>query len=557
MSKESDLKRLLQKTNLDGLLRKVPSTEMLTVYWSDTSPTHRHGIYCALIPNSDVKTCLDSVSWSLHHGDGLPGANLHFEDGKEVATYHRYGFNRGIEPLVIDREFHGVRPDYKEISEEFRLFHRLFHDRKEDKYIKISDSGMEEVIAIIEPKRVQIRAKEMRQFLAIKEMHLAIQFDYVEYSLLSLQKLGMKSDATYSKTDTSCWCLSYTDGSVFGDNNAFSRLCGKHLIAPVPKEKSGFWGFTEKAEEKCLDFIIGVDDNGEEILHTCDHKSLSNNFGANPEAPHYLTPVHFKKAVLDKYHGLSSKFSVDDSCLWCGYLWSMQMDNHHADKVCVWLGDLGRDLPYEEQLHWRSYNIAPIGTVSDVYFKRQIMAEFANSDQPEHIFRHNYKKLHEACIRRLNWQLLLPLGNADKHYLAAIRIPTTEEQSDFDELILALTKILVDSLNEKKLKSFIPKEERGEIKGSVSRLEHALQTCRIDDYEEHIQYLRNLQNLRSAGTAHRKGSNYKKIAEEMGIYDTSLNEVFTGILTKANDLLQFLEEATKHLQNNLTETKDN
>lgn len=548
MSKDADIERLSQAKNLKGLLSKVPATEMLTVYWSETTPTHRHGIYCALIPSSDIKTCLDDVSWSLHHGDGLPGANLHYVDGKQVATYYRYGFNRGVEPLVIDREFHGVRPDYKEISEEFRLFHRLFHDPKENKYIKISDSGTEEVVAIVESNRVQIRVKEIRQFLAIKEMHLAIQFDYVEYSKLTLEDLGQEHDATYTKQDTACWCLSYSDGGGMLDVNAFSRLCGKHLITPVPKEKSGFWGFAEEAEEKCVDFIIGVDDNGDEILHTCDHKSLANNFGANPGAPHYLTAVHFKKAVLDKYHGLSSKFSVDDSCLWCGHLWCMQMDNHHADKVCAWLGDLGRDLPYEEQLHWRSYNIAPAGTVSDVYFKRQIMAEFADSDQPEHIFKNNYRKLHEACIQHLDWQLLLPLEKADRHYLAAIRIPTTEEQSDFDELILALTKILVDSLNEKKLNTLIPQLDRGNIKGSISRLEHALKACQVNEYEKHIQYLRNLQNLRSAGTAHRKGSNYKNIAEELGINDTSLNEVFTGILTKANALLLFLSNAAQCLE---------
>jgi hypothetical protein len=28
--------------------------------------------------------------------------------------------------LVIERQFHGIRPNYNELSEEFRLFHNLY-----------------------------------------------------------------------------------------------------------------------------------------------------------------------------------------------------------------------------------------------------------------------------------------------------------------------------------------------------------------------------------------------------------------------------------------------
>ena len=34
------------------------------------------------------------------------------------------------------------------------------------------------------------------------------------------------------------------------------------------------------------------------------------------------------------------------------------------------------------------------------------------------------------------------------------------------------------------------------------------------EYNSHIEFLRNLQNLRSSGTGHRKGSNYDKISKE-------------------------------------------
>ena len=542
MNIKTEIKRLAQIEALERLCSNIPMTEMVTVYWSDSASTHNHGIYCALIPSTQIERCLSNLSWDFLHGNGYPGACQHHDNGEWITTYYRFGDNSGIEPLIIDRDFHGMRPDYKEISEEFRLFHRLYHDPKQDRYIKIDDDGNEQVVAIVEPKRIQIRLKEIRQFLAIKEMHISIQFDYREHSQHSLEELGLASGGDDHRKELCYWGLHYGSGDGICSFNSFSRLLGKRLIAPLPKEKSGMWGFTKEEDRKCVDFIIGIDGDGEEVTHTSNPDQLANFFGANPEAPNYLTAVHFRKAVLDKYYQQASKYSVEDSYLHCGSLWGMQMDNHHSDKVCAWLGDLGRDLPYEEQLHWRSHNIAPVGSVSDTYFKRQILAEFTDSDRPEHNFSAHYSKLQRACQKTLGWSLLVPLAKEDQHYLQSIRIPSTDEQKDFDDLILALTKILVDSLNEKELNRLIPKEEVGEVKGSISRLERVLKLRNAEGYGEHIEFLRNLQNLRSAGTAHRKGSNYLKIAQAFGIHNTSLAIVFEGILVKSNDFLQFLEK---------------
>ncbi len=100
------------------------------------------------------------------------------------------------------------------------------------------------------------------------------------------------------------------------------------------------WGLAEEENRKYIDFIIGINDDGEEIIHTSNPDELADYFGANPVAPHYLTAVHFRKEVLDKYYQQPSKYSVEDSHLRCGALWGMQMDNHHSDKVCAWLGGI-------------------------------------------------------------------------------------------------------------------------------------------------------------------------------------------------------------------------
>ena len=195
-------------------------------------------------------------------------------------------------------------------------------------------------MAVVESNRVQIRLKEIRQFLAIKKMYLSIQFDYSEYSMYSLEELGLKQGETHQQKNLMRWCHSRGD-SISVRYKSLSRLVGRQLIEPLPKSKSGLWGFAEEPKKKYVEFIIGVDENGDEVTNTSAPDALANNFGANPDSPHYLTPVHFRKQVLDKYYQLPSKYSVEDSDLWCGYLWKVRIDNHHDDKVCVWLAILG------------------------------------------------------------------------------------------------------------------------------------------------------------------------------------------------------------------------
>ena len=77
------------------------------------------------------------------------------------------------------------------------------------------------------------------------------------------------------------------------------------------------------------------------------------------------------------------------------------------------------------------------------------------------------------------------------------------------------------------------------LKGSIGCLEIALSCCGVEDAADHIAFLRKLQQLRSTGSAHRKGSNYQKIAKDFGIESQSLRSVFAGILSKALDVLDY------------------
>ena len=475
-------------------------------------------------------------------GEGFPCA----DQGK----YLRFGNGNGIEPLVFTRSFQGIGEDYVEISEEFRHFHNLHDDHGSGTYVKFGDGGEENIVAVVDDKvrRVKIRLKEIRQFLAIKEMHLAIQFDCTEWSGSSLEELELPEGLVSDEREGFLrWRLGYRDFESAGPaRRTISRLLGVRLIEPLQKSNSGFPGLGVIPERKHAEFIIGMDENGDEIEHTCDPDTLADYFGGNPEAPRDITPVSFRKQVLDKYYQYPSKYSISDGLLQFASKWQLRIDNHHNDKVVVTLADLG-DLPYEEQLHWREWNIASGTGLGEISFSRQFQSQWAESDRPEHIFQEKYQELHSACQNHLGWHLLRPLDEGDQHHLKTVRVPASSEQQNFDELVLGLAKILIDSLNDQELKNLLLPEQRESLKSgkSISKLEAVFSSLGIDDAGEHIQFLKDLQALRSAGSAHRKGREYLKIAKLFEVDSKDLRTVFNGILQKAVAFLDYLFEVVQ------------
>ncbi|MDJ0516993.1 MAG: hypothetical protein QNJ74_12305 [Trichodesmium sp. MO_231.B1] len=377
------LKWLLQSELREKFIPSLGIDPWITVYFDKVTEDENLGIFSALIPNADVETSLSKISWDFHLQDGHPclNKNLGVADfgydlyllaiakllnskysrllsfyfhtlikQRQNLNYLRFGNLDDVEPFIIHRDFHGIRDSYNEIIEEFRHFHRLYHDFEKNQLLKFDDRGDEIVVAKLEMDKVEVRLKEVRQFLAVKEMYLAIYFDLKRYSELILDESPQeiehknKKDLTYYKLRASS-----AENFHIDKYKSFSYLCGKKLISPFPLNRCGMWPFDEKDKENYIDFIIGVDENGDSVKYSCNPDELANYFGANPDAPNYLTPVFFRREVLTKYYAHPERYSVEDGLLRCQGLWGLKLDNNHPEYITIFLGDLGQDLPFDEQ----------------------------------------------------------------------------------------------------------------------------------------------------------------------------------------------------------------
>jgi hypothetical protein len=282
-----------------------------------------------------------------------------------------------------------------------------------------------------------------------------------------------------------------------------------------------------------------VNAEGQNIVHTANEKELSNYFGKNPGAPHYLTPVWFRREVLRKYYEHPEKYSIEDGYLRCGSLWGLSVDNDLPHHVVVYLGDLGH-LAYEEQLYWKSFNILPASDrTSETHFRRSMLAQFTDPTAPDLVLKQKLVSLQEAWEQHFGWQIFRPLQDDDAHVLKQLRIPLTESMGEFEHQALLLAKLIIDSLNDARL----AQELGGALSDekSIGKLERFLEAKGYPHTERDVKVLRVLQALRSTAAAHRKGEQFGRISKELQLDHRPICEVFRELLARVNTMLTDLQ----------------
>lgn len=537
MEKYLEEKDLLQFKDLHEKIQdQLGSEPWVPIYVSNKDEYQSTNILAALLPKEMAEEAIENADWDILYADGTPGIITYFKDGEEDSEYFRYGNDEGIEPLVILRDFHGLRKSSRECAEEFRLYFNLYFNEREGKYEFLDWDGNEiDAVGITGDGSILVSLRFIKHYAFIKGMCLAIYFEIDRISERNLEEVGLADTKEEFRGEDYHYYV-YT-----GEKNRFSeeggilaRLHGKKIVKGVEHRELEY---VEKAEREHVSFVIGVDEDGNDIEFTCNENMLANNFGLNPESPHYLTLVHFKKEVLKKYYDNSEKYTVEDQYLRCGGLWGLRMDNHGDKNVVVFLGDLG-GLGYQEQLYWRSFNIHPIGGISKVAFKRDFMAEFADPEKADLLFKMKLRNFYDKWTERNGWPLFKPLSEADKHALIALHVPPDDNQQEFDQQVAFLSKILVESINTAEINKKI---ELHEGEGGITKLGRFLVVKGMEAQQGDAitVFLKRLHDVNN-GTRHRKGRDYERGMEYFRTPRGSLSTVFEIMLLRAIQMLEQL-----------------
>ena len=558
---QQEIDLLLQKEWRKRVIPQLgqnPNDPWITVYQDrDNEEKVSLAISSVLILNRYVESLLQTPEWGGHVHELRPG----FTGGSEDSTpvYHRFvGSEYSIEPFVILRSFHGLKPDTVDILEEFRLYHNLYEDRQISKLVRFDAGGSAVDVVKIADGLVQVSRKELRQFLAARDLSLAVFFDRRYHAGRILEVIESERVSSLNHEHFVYRFNAFDHRKIDdGTPETYSRLLGKKVIAGFSREKCGIWPYDKEPIHELERFIIGTDENEDDILaysspYSYGAATTDLDLPEGYQVPEYLTPVFFDRRVLKRYSDEPSKYRVYDGYLQCGEKWGLQIDNNNPNFVIVWLGDLGRDLPHTEHKHWKGYNVRPDGRMSKSHLRSQLpstVEEALDPGVPEDRslrFKRAKRNLVTAWNEEFGWSLFKPLRSSDNYHCSKMRLPSTREISELLDIMLSLCVATNDSIDTRKLKREIPgfqtKDITGETKLGITVLEEFLVDRKLEDTDKYVRCLRTVQDLRSAGAAHRKGKKYRKVAKAVGLDTKTTQQVANEIFTTLTEFLDSLRE---------------
>ncbi len=519
------------------------------------------------LANDDVAAkSMTHDTWDINHSEVGPLINEQL-DGIFI-SYSRYS-NDEVEPIVMYLENEGRWAEEVFLAEEFVMYFKLHKEAKgknEYVYYQVDECGDDVEVAKVTGINLEVKLKYVKEYIAVKKLNLLVFTDEVINDTRSIDELGgnkipwttiKDSDFifSYALQESAGYGLGYKSRAVFR---------GKCMMRYNDKDIQHLWKQRDSGYE---DFVVGADEDGKEVFMSCEENRMPNLFTRQGDEPYSLSPVFFKRDVLSKYFQAVDKYSVQDGCL-SGPSWGIPIDNDRSDDyVVVALVDLGR-MPHREQLHWKNFNVLPPrnGFYSITTFSRWFDAIPTNcSVAPDLVFKQLYIQVNNKWRTKYGWSLFKELAADDQYHFETLHLMGQEnDQKEFDGLIQSITKLIIDSLNEKQLVKAIDstkpdvlrflserniKESKpSNIQGGITKFECFLISEGLLDSNV-VKLLRNIQDLRSSTVAHRKSTKLDTKTEELfnffGILQESDKVVLLNLLVRLNKMLNWIISTTK------------
>lgn len=511
-------------------------------------------IFCALVDDEHLEECMKSHGWELKPGD----YSDRIDENRNRFLNFRQQPEPGVTPLVYMISAKDERKPQFIINNDFRTVYSLFEkhiNHQTTYYVQTTNTCREIKVVWVEDNIVKANVNYIKEFLGITGLNLVLYYDTMLWTDKTYEELGIEpqtnvpsdsEDVTFLFSN-----LSETGLDVTKKSGAWFQ--GKCVIRHENLDQLGAWKVKEEGYET---FIVGQDNHGNEITVTCDESQLPNLFTRKGDEYWTLTPVCFRREVLDKYLNNADRYFVGDAYL-SAPSWGLKMDNDRTDgMVVVFLKDLG-DMPFEEQQHWKKYNIAPPATarLSATSVMRSFLGVAKNpSVDASLVFKQKYNELRKTWSDKYGWELIKSLSPADDRDFNNLHQMTDENnQQDFTYQILTLTRSIIDSLNEKELMNNIDVTNTdylnymaghdNKMDGSLLRLEWYLRT-RGGYNAGMLTYLRKLQSYRSKNAAHRRGTTDKELKKLERFFSLDMNsqkDALDGIFRQLAGYMVYLK----------------
>ncbi|MFF0457538.1 hypothetical protein [Nocardia africana] len=378
--------------------------------------------------------------------------------------------------------------------------------------------------------KVEVRALEFRQYLSAIGKSAVLQVDIIKNS----DESGFERvDDTFREGWAHLQFVAYEDGVV---KPSMSRVVGQYILIGLRGPRRPKFEEPVREDVEYPEFIYGMDpETHAPRTHTCNPDELGTYFDDDGSRLHYLTPVYFKREVLEPYATRPTTFHITASRLSCLDLWSIAIGFNSVGLVEVYLGDLGRDLPPEEWGRWLTHNVLPEGTMDEGRVGRDFLGQWVDSKDLPGDLRRALKRAAEVSEKLLGKPIWRELPDEHLAEWESMIGPLNDDPASLGKSLLLLPIVTIDAINPTPLKSYLDGAEKGER--SLSLLQRFAE--KLGDESNCTSILRHLWEFRSkGGVAHFAGQEARATRVTLGIDDMSNLEAFESVIRRVTNMLE-------------------
>ena len=419
--------------------------------------------------------------------------------------------------LIFGRTFEGwtgLGRTYYELNQEYAHLTGI-HWRPENRaYCRFNEHGdLESVVSVTSREDkgskmvlVSFNWEPLEKYLAASNASLVRMFEFVLLRRSNFSGWSDEPEEEINETPDFFYRRKVMSGYA-----AYTR--GVQIIRIRRSTKAIFTsiknGWSGKKKKQYAEFIAYDWRNKRVRKISTDPAATTNYFQAKGNAlPFELSPAFFRPEVLLKYKADRDKYTVGERYVSCRAAWRLEaIDVNEAGQVHAYICYLRR-LPYEEQLHWLSFNEPPKASISERAFINDFKGEFVNFVQPLRKVLFIVQRWHND---KVEWWTL-----RDEKLLERVNTPLTASRDEWAEAFMDLAKLVIEGFETKAIRlrldaMQVPYEKKNK---TITLLEKLLSNISTPGDVQKLVGLRTVQLLRSKAKGHAEGSEAQRLAQE-------------------------------------------
>jgi len=322
-----------------------------------------------------------------------------------------------------------------------------------------------------------------------------------------------------------------SDGSYVSGANLVHSQYSRSEVSQILNQK---WSDKDK---KFVEFITHDWKNNKTHLCSCDPTRTSNYFEDANDKPFDTSPAFFRPEVLFKYKSDREKYSLAHRSIQSRAGWYLKSyDVNEEGQVHAYLCDLA-NLPFEEQLYWRSFNEEPKGHISQRAFKSDFLGQWDTTYDPLNEIKYQLETLEKT--KPLWWAERNREANQVIHY------PLTDSVDEWSEAILQLDQLVVEGFSQAGLRKLLLTRGIPFAKEWQSlKLVETLLARNEDDSEaaEAVEPFRTVRHLRNKTKGHSAMSDRDALVRDARVKFGHLSSHFRDLASKIHQSLAYLNE---------------